>query len=522
MYDSSGNQIQENSSRFFEWDFGNQMRCFYNQAGTSEPTIYAQYLYDGAGNRVKKIVRTQGGDYESISYIGGTFEYKSNGIDEQTNVHIMDNNSRIAMIREGANFGDATPTVKYNLEDHLGSSTLLLETNGSLINKEEYYPFGETSFGSYAKKRYRFSGKEKDEESGLYYYGARYYMPWACKFISCDQMAAKLPQWSSYVSFNDNPIRFIDPDGMEGTDWIRLAGSNKWKWDPNVKAKSQNEFRSDGAELAKPGHQYSSYGTTVTLLDGGKWLQSPKIENKPEKVIDLTQNSQGWEPNPYGEQLKGMEVIPTFVIASSDADMWAINDWRFKQFCNSIDNMALGSFAIGFSPLIIAETLAAAPTLYTVLSTEGSYISSAIIQYKSQLITGAIGSTINFSGQMYTAGGDVSKVDKVGVITPLFTPWMPGGSYAQGVLSAGIDAEFDYSTEKGFKSGIPGTPQQYSKSGYTVANDFVWNAAGNLGGASFGNFQPKHFYFETIGTAVTGIPTNMINSTTNEQIENRK
>ncbi|HZH72631.1 MAG TPA: hypothetical protein VFD91_09085, partial [Mariniphaga sp.] len=97
-YDNAGNQIQENSNRFFEWDFANNMRCFYNQAGTAEPTIYAQYLYDSAGNRVKKIVRTQGGDYESITYIDGAFEYKTDGSDEQTLTHIMDDTSRIAMI----------------------------------------------------------------------------------------------------------------------------------------------------------------------------------------------------------------------------------------------------------------------------------------------------------------------------------------------------------------------------------------------------------------------------------------
>lgn len=218
-YDGYGNQIQENSNRFFEWDYGNRMRCFYNQAGVSEPTIYAQYLYDGTGNRVKKIVRTQGGDYESVCYVGGTFEYKTNGVDEQTISHIMDGNSRIAMDRTGNDFGDLTPAIKYNLEDHLGSSTVLLQTNGTLINREEYYPYGETSFGSYAKKQYRYSGKEKDAESGLYYYGARYYMAWAGRFITCDPMSGEMPQWSAYVGFNDNPIYFIDPTGLksEGT-----------------------------------------------------------------------------------------------------------------------------------------------------------------------------------------------------------------------------------------------------------------------------------------------------------------
>lgn len=216
QYDNAGNQLQENSNRHFEWDFANNMRCFYNRAGTAEPTIYTEYLYDSVGNRVKKIVRTQGGAYESVSYINGVFEYKTNGTDEQVTTHIMDDTSRIAMMRTGNNFGDLTPAIKYNLEDHLGSSTILLDANGILINKEEYYPFGETSFGSYAKKRYRYSGKEKDEESGLYYYGARYYLPMSCRFTSCDPLKNSFPWYTSYVGFNNNPISFIDPSGKKG------------------------------------------------------------------------------------------------------------------------------------------------------------------------------------------------------------------------------------------------------------------------------------------------------------------
>ncbi|HRO76670.1 MAG TPA: RHS repeat-associated core domain-containing protein [Crocinitomicaceae bacterium] len=212
-YDACGNQTQETISRFFEWDFGNNMRCFYNQVSTAEPTVYAQYLYDSSGNRVKKIVRTQGGSYESVSYINGVFEYKTDGTDEQNTLHVLDDQSRIAVIRLGDDFGDSTPAIKYNLEDHLGSSSILLETNGTLINKEEYYPFGETSFGSYVKKRYRYSGKEKDQESGLYYYGARYYLPMSCRFVSVDPLANEVLWQSSYTGFDNDPINKIDPDG---------------------------------------------------------------------------------------------------------------------------------------------------------------------------------------------------------------------------------------------------------------------------------------------------------------------
>ena len=79
----------------------------------------------------------------------------------------MDDQQRIALARVGAAHpGGRDPAVKYHLGDHLGSSNAVIDGTGALINREEYTPYGETSFGSYASKRYRFTGKERDEESG--------------------------------------------------------------------------------------------------------------------------------------------------------------------------------------------------------------------------------------------------------------------------------------------------------------------------------------------------------------------
>ena len=127
----------------------------------------------------------------------------------------MDNASRVALIRVGNDADDVQPTVKYNIENHLGSSSVYLDSSGAEINREEYYPFGETSFGSYAKKRYRYVGKEKDEESGLYYYGARYYAPWICRFVSTDPLAADYANLTPYQNANNKVINHYDIDGRQ-------------------------------------------------------------------------------------------------------------------------------------------------------------------------------------------------------------------------------------------------------------------------------------------------------------------
>jgi RHS repeat-associated protein len=72
-----------------------------------------------------------------------------------------------------------------------------------------------SSLRTWGKKRFRFCGKEKDNESGLYYYGLRYYAAWTCRFISVDPLAGKYPFYTPYQYAGNKPINFIDLDGKE-------------------------------------------------------------------------------------------------------------------------------------------------------------------------------------------------------------------------------------------------------------------------------------------------------------------
>jgi len=235
-YDKSGNMIQEGSLRHFEWDHSDHLRAFYTRSGDSQAASdYTHYLYDSSGQRVKKLVGgMSNGLYEVTVYIDGLFEYHrlvrpSNTVENNT-LHIMDNQSRIALVRVGEAFpDDGAPEkkVKYLLADHLGSSNVVLDETGYVINREEYYPFGETSFGSFARKRYRFTGKERDEQSGFYYHGARYYAPWFCRWISCDP-AGLLDGSNVYIYVSNNPIRKSDPTGNQGIDTQELMMGMMW------------------------------------------------------------------------------------------------------------------------------------------------------------------------------------------------------------------------------------------------------------------------------------------------------
>ncbi len=216
-YDANGNFIQETSSRNFEWDHSDRLRVFRIQPSNAEPSIYGQYLYDAGGRRVKKVVRKQGGQIQDTVYIDGLFEFQSishGAIATQNNLlHVMDAQARIAMLRIGIPFkNDSTPAVKYQLCDHLESSNVIVDSGGALINCEEYTPYGDTSFGSFSQKRYRFSGKERDEESALYYFGARYLAPYLGRWISVDP-ARFLSFSNPYTYASDSPLSRVDPQG---------------------------------------------------------------------------------------------------------------------------------------------------------------------------------------------------------------------------------------------------------------------------------------------------------------------
>jgi RHS repeat-associated protein len=220
-YDANGNMTEESTSRHFEWDWADRMKVFRTQAEDSEPTVHAHYLYDSGGQRVKKLVR-KGNLIEVTVYIDGVFEYQrieqGATVEQNNTLHVMNNQSRIALVRVGNPFAnDNTPAVKYHLGDHLGSSNLVLDNTGNLVNREEYTPYGETSFGSFARKRYRFSGKQRDEESGLTYFGMRYYGCWLGRWINCDP-AGLVDGHNLFRYARHNPLRFNDPVGKAPND----------------------------------------------------------------------------------------------------------------------------------------------------------------------------------------------------------------------------------------------------------------------------------------------------------------
>ena len=107
----------------------------------------------------------------------------------------------------------------YYHSDHLGSTAYITDQKANVTQYDAYLPYGELlvdEHSSSADLPYRFNGKELDEETGLYYYGARYMNPVTSMWYGVDPLCEEYVASGAYVYCVGNPITLIDPDGQKG------------------------------------------------------------------------------------------------------------------------------------------------------------------------------------------------------------------------------------------------------------------------------------------------------------------
>lgn len=241
-YDASGNPLQLAINNTVSLSFN----CYENlvkaavieRPGMNDDSDY--YIYDSSEMRTRKVIErmNQGGAITSVTektYIGNYEIKRQKTVDQKGNItvtlerrtlRIMDDKTCVAIIHYWTKDDqhrevDSVPcrSFRYQMDNDLGSVTMEYDENALLISYEEYFPYGGTAIiaGSNQKevkiKSYRYSGKECDDSTGLYYYGARYYISWMGRWLNPDP-GGNIDGLNLYEFVSGNPITFTDPTGF--------------------------------------------------------------------------------------------------------------------------------------------------------------------------------------------------------------------------------------------------------------------------------------------------------------------
>lgn len=326
-YDAHGNLVEMTHLEGMIWDFQDQLQA------TVKNDERTYYVYSG-GQRIRKVtVNTSSGE-EIIKneriYLGAYELYKEYEDPSATSLerashHVSDDTGRIALLEvKTKNEGNSIEpeeqrTIsRYQYGNHLGSACLELNEQAEILSYQEFHPFGSTAYSMHSNdaeislKRYQYNAKERDEETGLDYYGARYYASWLCRFISVDPLKDQYPFQNSYAYAANSPITMTDANGENPTDpggdeepsspsaWgdyiISLVEENLLEYltmpDQQYQAGLLTGFTGEAANLGQLIFRATEVGKFVDQLMGNQTL-GDEISNGISSLVEALSTEEG-------------------------------------------------------------------------------------------------------------------------------------------------------------------------------------------------------------------------------------
>jgi RHS repeat-associated protein len=260
LFDAAGNQLAlagGGGAPALRWSWASRLSAVTLVAREEGEPDAQYYAYDSSGLRSRKLTRRLVGGRmvsEETIFLGDLDIHRRRDgagelLEEWRATRLSDAERRIVELVDwtvGAPpEGAPKRQDRYQLDTMIHSSTIELDGEGRLLSYEEYAPFGATVYAageSYAEvslKSRRYSGRERDQASGLYYYGARYYAPWLARWLSPDP-AGDADGLNLYAFVGNEPVSHVDIGGFARTQQrgrTRTRGrSNKTSDTPKVKS----------------------------------------------------------------------------------------------------------------------------------------------------------------------------------------------------------------------------------------------------------------------------------------------
>lgn len=222
-FDARGNLLELDQGRFLTWDLRNQLQSVSPVERASGFNDRESYVYDGGGQRVRKIRSLQTNArtvVAEVRYLPGLELRTDSGTGEEWQVITAQaglNSVRVLHWETDPPSGVTNDQYRYSLVDHLNSCTLELADDARIISRETFHPFGTTAWSAAPKdtdgdyKTVRYSGKERDA-TGLYYYGFRYYIPWLQRWLNPDPKGG-VDGPNLYQMVGNSPVTYVDIEG---------------------------------------------------------------------------------------------------------------------------------------------------------------------------------------------------------------------------------------------------------------------------------------------------------------------
>lgn len=228
LFTAGGLQTQLQPGQSLAWTPRNELLKVTPVVRDDSPDDRESYRYDGGSQRILKVSMQKTNSSmqaQRALYLPG-LELRStrNGNTETESLEVVTmgeagrSQVRVLHWESGAPDGNSNDQVRYSYDNLIGSSGLELDGDGNIISMEEFYPYGGTAVWTARRvveadyRTVRYSGKERDA-TGLYYYGYRYYQPWAGRWLSSDPAGA-VDGLNLFRMVRNNPVTLHDQDGL--------------------------------------------------------------------------------------------------------------------------------------------------------------------------------------------------------------------------------------------------------------------------------------------------------------------